>query len=168
MSDGSVRVEMAYAQGKMLDHSAWNGILPRGITPSDIDSVFDNNGWLLFCEIKFGEVDASWDGVSTGQRRLAESLVLNSQRQAAVLCFHHVDTARLIDTVKDVHSFSPMWAPGGKVETYGPFHGNRWERFVLSFYENPRSCLELFANPYSQPTTRTGCLRSGFTAGCSG
>jgi hypothetical protein len=51
----SIILEKAYALGKMMDNSGWNGLLRSGITPSDLDIpnvpvCFDNNGAIMFVD----------------------------------------------------------------------------------------------------------------------
>ena len=116
MSDpGSIRLEQAYALGKMLDNSSWwrdEPKLPRGSTPSDTDYpmiplLFDNDGKILLCELSYDK--AEWRELSKGTRWKYESLVHHTHN-FAVLCRHNVkaETGRLINTRYDVQSFQVM------------------------------------------------------------
>ncbi len=135
---GSIHSKNAYAQGKMLDHSAWlkDEPLPRGITPSDIDMVIDDNGAMLFNELSSRH--HRWHELSTGQRRLYEGLIFQTQH-CAVLCKHSVPPAeeREINTRTDIDNFQVMlWQPSGLFFTE-VFHGNsRWQQFVASWFVN--------------------------------
>lgn len=130
---GQIRTEDAYAQGKMLDHSSWQDepALTRGITPSDIDVVFDNNGRCIFCEIS--SQHSEWLMIAVGQRRLYESILAPSH--CSVLCFHQVPWQTQINTRRDIIRFqiltSPPW---GRVLVSPVYEGNnRWQNFVLNW-----------------------------------
>ena len=134
---GSVRHAARYKQG--YDHSSWASVLPRKITPSDIDVVFDNllHGRQLFCE--FTSREALWTEKAHGQRVLYQQILRTTNYSSAcVLCFHSVPSHLLIDSLKDVNSFHVMRCVDGEV-VYTPgdkrtFHGSLWTDFVKSFY----------------------------------
>ena len=48
---GAVYDEQKYLHAKMLDHSWWHGVLPRNITPSDIDMWIELSGFFLYFEL---------------------------------------------------------------------------------------------------------------------
>ncbi len=136
--EGDIHSPEAYAQGKMLDHSGWYGKLPRGCRPSDIDFgtatfVFDNHGSILLGEMS--SVSREWRELAGGQKWLYESLVRFSPH-CSVLCYHNVPLDRRIKTDEDVISFQPMvWDYDfvvGKVYS----GGERWNRFVFSWYKD--------------------------------
>jgi hypothetical protein len=131
MTRGAIYNEQAYAQGKMLDHVSWNGILPRCITPSDIDMAFDNNGWILSCELSSKSTD--WGQLSKGQLLFYKAFTAKSRTMAALLK-HNVPKDRKIDTLADIESFQVMLA-GGKITEV--FNSTHWKRFVESFFESP-------------------------------
>lgn len=131
---GEIRRELAYAQGKMIDHSGLGNHLPRGITPSDIDMVLDNAGQIMFVEVSTRTCD--WSALPTGQRRLYESLVKNSPRQRAVLCHVSSEPGKQIDTHKDVLSFSVM-SFDGVIQVSPPVPGERWVDYLRKFYGLP-------------------------------
>ena len=134
---GSVRHAARYKQG--YDHSGWASVLPRKITPSDIDVVFDNllNGRQLFCE--FTSREALWTEKAHGQRVMYQQVLRTTNySSASVLCFHSVPSNMPIDSLKDVNSFHVMRCVDGKI-IYMPgdqrtFDGSLWPDFVLSFY----------------------------------
>lgn len=145
MSRGSIMVEGAYAQGKMLDNSGWN-ILPRSVTPSDCDmQFFDNNGHILLAE--FSSNNTHWWQLKTGQRRGYESLVcLNDGtpvRCIACLCKHSVK-GREINTLTDVDSFCVMLPAlsAGVVCTHNLFRGEKWGGFVKQWFDDPSSVVD--------------------------
>lgn len=69
---GSIRNLERYKQ--LYEHSKWYGLLPRGITPSDIDVVFDFKlrARMLFCE--FTTACTTWD-----QKRVEAARKYDSQ-----------------------------------------------------------------------------------------
>jgi hypothetical protein len=129
---GEIIVEQAYAQGKMLDHSSWR--LPRNITPSDTDFVLDIGGCVLFAE--FSSQHQEWVDLQNGQRWAYESQVRHGPHIAA-LCFHCVRPDRAINTTNDVVSFQVMVHYRGSFLTSECFDGQRWERFVKAFGNDP-------------------------------
>jgi len=125
---GSIIVEEAYALGKMMESNGWSGLLRNGITPSDVDLVFDNNGKILFCDFSIKYDD--WERAICGQRWLYESFI-KSAPHCAVLCKHSVkpDLFRKIDTLRDVERFQAMVWDFERV--LSPiFDGAYWQRFV--------------------------------------
>lgn len=126
MSRGSIFVEDAYAQGKMLDHSGWDGALTRAITPSDIDMAFDASGKIIFVELSSSCVE--WRQIDTGQRLLYERAITGTLH-CACLCKHAVPISQQINSRNDVMSFQIMiWNQG---PIYSPIvSGNKWAGFV--------------------------------------
>lgn len=130
---GSVILEEAYALGKMLDHSGWNGLLRDHITPADIDipgvpMVFDNKGAIIFADLTRSYL--SWDKVLVGQWLLYEALAHHGPH-CSILCKHSVtpQTGRKINTLLDVEQFQVM------VWDFEPvlspvYDGTRWQHFV--------------------------------------
>lgn len=128
---GSILVEQAYAQGKMLDHSSWR--LQRNITPSDVDLVVDSNGACLFAELS--SQNQEWCQLRSGQRRLHEALIRGGPHISA-LCFHTVSATNQINTVSDITSFQLMlW--DHKVIILEIWDGERWPSFVEKFVADP-------------------------------
>lgn len=148
---GSIYAEAAYAQGKMLDHSSWNSILPRLITPSDIDMAIDNRGEILFIEVSSST--PNWYEIPKGQRRLYESLLRNSTgNQAAALVRHSVPKDRQINTRTDIDEFSIMANVSPRTpKTSDIFHGNeRWQEFVTKWIEDAGRIMRWFAQEYGR------------------
>jgi hypothetical protein len=129
----------AYALGKMLDHSGWNGLLRNNITPSDIDMpgvtfAFDNRGAIIFADLSRSYT--GWDRTLTGQRRLYEALAKWGPH-CSVLCKHNItpQTGRKIDTLRDIEQFQVMvW---DFVPVLSPiYNGQWWQHFVLFWVNN--------------------------------
>lgn len=145
---GDIASPQAYAQGKMLQHGRWHGVLRHGITPSDCDmQYFDNAGHLLLAE--FSRHHSSWHELKRGQRLGYENLVTisrESQRYCiAALCRHSVPSDKMICTYSNVDEFSVMLcASGGSgvVTTFHPFIGERWPKFVIDFFDDPKATVE--------------------------
>lgn len=133
-AQGAIYAEEAYAQGKMLDNSSWYGVLPRGITPSDIDAVFDNSGAFVLSE--WSSSKTVWAGLETGQRLAYENLIKKTSNVAAV-CKHSVPIDRQIDTRHDCDWFQVMWWDGSKLCFSIVFEGSRWSAFVESWFKEP-------------------------------
>lgn len=134
---GGVYNEARYRQG--YDHTAWASILPRRITPSDIDVVFDNmmHQRSLFCE--FSAECVLWKQKKLGQRLSYQQQVMGSQyKHCAVLCNHEVPPERAIRSLDDVLSFHVMKRSGSKVvflpDENRAYGGELWRSFVQSFY----------------------------------
>lgn len=141
LARGEIYCAEAYAQGKMINHSAWlneEPRLPRRITPSDIDSMggchamFDNGGKIIHVEFSRGL--QKWDQGSRGQLMAYKGLV-NFSPHCSALCKHSVDTDRQICSRHDVKSFQVMvWDFG--IVTTPIYQGSEWERFVFAWFRD--------------------------------
>lgn len=139
---GDIYAPEAYAQGKMIDHSAWGGVLPRKITPSDIDMVMEQGGWLMFIEAVRGR--QGWDDIKYGQRFMYQSIAELSDKVLCVLWCHEAPLERKIDSRCDCRSFSVMLSyphphqhSRMRVAVTHGFSGERWEKFVRGWFEKP-------------------------------
>jgi hypothetical protein len=157
---GSIMSEQAYAQGKMLNHSAWYGHLPRGITPSDVDATVANGEFVLLWELSSSSVE--WFQIATGQRRLYEDMVqCSGGKHWACLLKHSVDSSRAIDTVEDIDSFHVMFRRDDGRTDYLPLQpGGRWFDFVRLFYECRKKAWKM--------TFETECVATCFCGRCRG
>lgn len=136
-SGGRILVESAYAQSKMVDSSKWD--LPRGITPSDVDLVFDNRGALLFGE--FSRWKRSWEELEPGQRWLYESLAYRPGAISALLK-HSVPVDTAICSRNDVEEFTLRYYDKDRtLFTRGPFPGELWPQFVHNWYIDRKSAV---------------------------
>lgn len=154
MTRGAICHQQAYAQGKMLDHSGWSGLLERKITPSDIDMVVESGGYFVFAELSSRY--ASWREISIGQRRLYHSLIVNNPgRHVCVLLKHSVKSSRQIRTDKDIDSAS-LWAMDrqaeGRIDEFFVSLENceRWRRMLAFFVKEPKNCIEWIKRLSSQ------------------
>lgn len=145
---GKILIESAYAQGKMLESSKWHGVLPRGITPSDVDLVFDNAGRCILCELKRGS--GTWAQVSRGQRMLYESLVRGTEH-VAVLAGHSVASDTTVCTHSDVEWYQCMHWTGVRHQISKVFSpGESWRSFVRLWFSDPAYVLQILAkHPYN-------------------
>lgn len=135
LTPGSVRVEQAYAQGKMLDNSGWYGVLPRSITPSDIDLVFDNAGKQVLAELS--SQNERWEEISRGQRLLYENNIIGGGN-IALLAKHNVPPDTTINTYRDIVSFHAMLWDGGLITCESIFQGNEtWREFIKKWFADP-------------------------------
>lgn len=133
MERGAIYAPQAYAQGKMLDNSGWK--LPRRITPSDVDFVLDNNGFLLVGE--FSSRHTEWHQLDFGQQLMYQNLVKAGQgRIVAALCKHNVPTMSQIRTDVDVKSFQVMSMEGQKLAIASVLPGDKWLHFVTKVWFN--------------------------------
>lgn len=134
---GAVYNDGRYRQG--YDHTPWIDILPRNITPSDIDAVFDNmlHQRSLFCD--FSSEVCLWKDKNLGQRLVYQQQVLGSQyKHCSILCYHEVPIGTDINSALDVKSFHVMKRSQSRV-VFLPDHercydGELWLSFVQSFY----------------------------------
>ncbi len=131
---GAVYNKPAYLLSKNLDHSGWGTLLPRKITPSDVDCVFDN--YMAAILVELNSHLTQWVDLDTGQTWTYQGLIHKHMKRVAVLATHSVrpEVKDFIDTVQDVESFQVMlWDDGFKVSEV--FHGNdRWQKFVVGWY----------------------------------
>lgn len=131
---GAIYFEQAYAQGKMLQSAGWTEILPRNITPSDVDLFFDNRGEIILCE--FTSSLFHWKEASVGQRIGYWNLIRGTTR-IAILCKHSVPRTRQIDTVRDVESICVMYDAGDSVPAFRAFPSNDcWRKIVGGWYKH--------------------------------
>lgn len=142
---GKIIREQAYAAGKMMDSSGWNGLLVRKITPSDIDLCFDGNGKILKCD--FSRTCDNWDDLGRwlkGQRTLYWNDIRYSPH-AAALCKHSVkpELGRRIDTLRDVDSFQIMLWDFEPVLSPVYQGWQLWQRFVQRWVNEPDGPLIL-------------------------
>lgn len=143
MNRGAIRAKEAYALGKMLEHSSWargEKRLPRNITPSDFDMVFDNYGSILYCELTTSLEE--WTQTDIGQRGAYMAAVWKGERHCAALCRHTVklEDGRDIDTRNDICSFQPLIFQWGDFRVGQVVRGNKaWQDFVFEWYRNPHA-----------------------------
>lgn len=133
---GAVYAEDAYAQGKMLDNSSWS--LPRSITPSDFDCIFDNGGCLVLAE--FSSSCRLWAELSRGQR-LAYMSAISGTSHLAALCKHSVPKTRQINTRNDVDSFQAMFAVAGDFFAIQPIAGKHWPALIDRWFCSPSDAI---------------------------
>jgi hypothetical protein len=133
---GAVYAEEAYAQGKMLDNSSWR--LPRNITPSDFDCVFDNRGRMVLAE--FSSSCSEWELLSLGQRMAYMSAIAGTYHLAA-LCKHSVPKMRQINTRDDVDSFQIMFDVAGDFYVLPTIEGKHWPLLIDRWFKSPSSAI---------------------------
>lgn len=155
---GDVFCEAAYAQSKMLCNSSWS--LPRLITPSDIDLVFDNRGEMMLCELS--RHHQWWSQLNKGQRVLYEELARKGC--LCVLLNHSVPPTRQIDTRNNINTFAFCLMDGRDLVASPPQPGHQWPGLIESkWFHCPqyvwRRARELsqpshFVAPVTQPATQ--------------
>lgn len=155
---GAIRSEEAYVHGKMLDHSSWQKgalVLPRNITPSDHDMVFDALGQrALLCELS--RPFSQWRELPRAQVMAYVSSILWTEN-LGILCHHSVPSDSQINTRSDIESFQVMLAPPHDPLLFTEvFVGNqRWQRFVFGWYNKPETirdcCLKIARKNSSLP-----------------
>jgi len=148
---GAIHSLDAYVQGKMLDSSSWNGRLPRRITPSDIDHVFDNSGRMIFVEFSRDLRKQVWADCERGQRMVYEELVTQGNgNHIATLCFHDVPVTQQVDTRTDIRTFHVMYfnCHLRDVRYSDLLSGDLWEWLVLRWFESPETILNAMTEDY--------------------
>lgn len=132
---GSIHNREAYLREKTLDHSGWLALLPRNITPSDIDAAVDDAGRILLIEMSC--VTCDWNDIPDGQHNLYRSLVRAGRGLiTAVIAQHRTTTGRDIDTVDNVIGFTVMYHQPGDLLAindirYNTYLGNdNWRKFI--------------------------------------
>lgn len=131
-SGGRIMCEQAYAQGKMLDSSAWNGLLARGITPSDIDWFVESSGCYLFAE--FSRDCVELECLPRGQELAYMRLARRPNGDAVAICKHSVPTSRAICTKTDVEACTVYFASGTKSVL---LCNDQWQQLVTKWAANP-------------------------------
>lgn len=131
-SGGRILSEQAYAQGKMLDSSGWQGVLARGITPSDIDWVVESSGCYLFAEFSRDTFEIC--GLSRGQEIAYTRLSQIAGGHAVAVCKHSVPTTRAIDTKADVEDCTVYFASGSKSVALCNL---QWQELVIRWAASP-------------------------------
>ncbi len=137
---GKILIESAYAQGKMLDHTGWQGQLPRGITPSDVDMRFSFHHSRRSIEVELKFNCASWDHVSYGQLlAYKDEVEAHAGKKVAIIASHSVPPDRQIDSFRDITAFQVMAWIEGKI-TYSPimFGSESFTSFVKWYAELPK------------------------------
>jgi hypothetical protein len=134
---GAIFAEEAYAQGKMLENSSWNSVLPRGITPSDTDMVFDNLGAIIHGELSSAVKE--WTALARGQRWTYQSKIKHNACHCAVLAHHNVkpEYGCKIDTLRDILTFQVMVFFWCDFRVSRIIEGAHWQKFVTSWFRNP-------------------------------
>lgn len=86
---GGVYNEQKYLHAKMLDHSWWHGVLPRNITPSDIDMWIELSGFFFYFELSSTTSELASlpkQGQVIGYTRLWKS----SSQNIVLICKHSI------------------------------------------------------------------------------
>lgn len=135
-SGGRILCEEAYAQGKMLDSSGWNGVLARGITPSDIDFYVESSGCFLFAE--FSRDSSELESLSRGQELAYTRLSRRPTGDAVAVCKHSVPYTRAIDTKADVEACTVYFASGTKSVL---LCNDQWQQLVTKWAANPADAV---------------------------
>lgn len=146
---GAIFAPEAYARGKMLESDDWHGLLPRNITPSDIDAVVtdsafpfgenlmivDNDKKILLME--FSTHTCLWSELKYGQRLAYANLVRVGKGAIMGVCaLVSPEYGKAINTVKDIVSFQVMQLDKNRNILYRPVIVNEsgeWIKFVQSF-----------------------------------
>ena len=143
MASGEIYHEQAYAQGKMIESANW-GRMTRGITPSDVDLVWDNRGYILFCEFTRREFPHS--SMKKGQFLLYQALVKNCpDKHVFALCKHNAPLDRKICSKRDVKQFELMTYKNGH-EEWKTFEGDMWPVAVELWLTEPHGVFRLFGS----------------------
>lgn len=152
---GQIYHEQAYAQGKMLKSDSWNGLLPRNITPSDIDLGFDSRG--RFIVVEYSSSLDNWMDVQIGQRNFYWAVISHRDTAwpaIAVLCKHSVPHDQQIDTKTDVDGYSIMFDRDGEMALL-PVRADakltadeKWEKLVVAWCNDARHTMKLIRAEY--------------------
>lgn len=136
MADGSIRLEHAYAQGKMLNHANWYGYLKDYSTFIDHDMVRDIGGRVFeYVELKRGDRSGkpfSLSDMNGGQRFHYQSLLLNSSHgklNILVTATHDTPVNLEIDTREHVFAFRVAYALNGFIDESIAMPNEYWHRF---------------------------------------
>ena len=140
-SGGRILVEQAYAQGKMLQASAWSGDFPRGITPSDIDYVVESGGYFLFAEFNRGT--GLFSELMGGQRYLYEKLWKISPRFLVAVVGHNAPRDRPLCSKTDIESLEVRHHSGYQYQTQCPkLAKEAWFFFNTRLTKSPETLVQ--------------------------
>lgn len=142
-SGGRILCEQAYAQGKMLDSSGWDGVLARRITPSDIDFYVESSGCYLFAEFSRDCVELGC--LSRGQELAYTRLSRLPGGHAVAVCKHSVPTSRAINTKADVEACTVYFASGTKSVL---LCNEQWQQLVVKWAANPAEATRWMESLY--------------------
>lgn len=135
---GGIRCPEAYAQGKMLDHSAWSGQMARGITPSDIDAFIESSGCFLFWELTRDA--GKLEDIATGQRiALARLAKLPGTHCLAILRHGLFSISKLIDTANDINEATIYFDTGTR---HVVLDGAEWRDFAVAWTYGPKAAID--------------------------
>lgn len=101
---GNIYDEQKYIHAKMLDHSWWHGVLPRNITPSDIDMWIELSGFFFYFELS-STTSELLSLPKKGQVIGYKNLWKSSAKNIVLICKHSVSASdRQIRTPTDFES----------------------------------------------------------------
>lgn len=103
---------------------------PRGITPSDIDFVYECGGHFLLCEMK--TTDAN---IPRGQTLMLERLLSRLTDRSVLAVVRHAPMDRVV-VPTDVDSFETWrWVDGGVLKR-GPWKGEDFATWVARWFDH--------------------------------
>lgn len=112
---------------------AWSLMVPfapRGITPSDVDFVYECGGHFLLCEMKTGDAP-----VPRGQTMMLERLLRCLSSRSVIVIVRHAALDRVVVPTQ-VESFETWrWVDGGILKR-GPWLGDDFAVWVARWFEN--------------------------------
>jgi hypothetical protein len=112
---------------------AWNLMLPfapRGITPSDIDFVYECGGHFLLCEMKTADTV-----IPRGQELMLERLLRRLSSRSVLAVVRHPPAERIV-LPTDVDSFDTWrWLDGGVLKRR-PYAGEDFPLWVARWFEH--------------------------------
>ena len=132
--NGSILFPEQYALAKLIDHSGWKGLLPRGITPSDVDAVLDTGKRILL--IDFSVKYSEWKDLSYGQRTMYENIVAHGGGKiTAVLARHKRPEPGIpMNSLTDIEEFQWMRVVRGFI-VYSQVRGAKyWVPFIKHYF----------------------------------
>jgi hypothetical protein len=151
---GSIHTPEAYAQGKMLDHSKWNGQLPRNITPSDVDMVVNSGRCTMFIELSTSA--DNWPALSRGQGQLYSALVKSApDLHLAALCYHETPVTKQIDTMNGLITCSLLISKKDGTMMWGHSINQQyqWPQIVCHFCHSPAKVIADLSREFSHRVT---------------
>ena len=137
MASGIIRNLNLYFKTKVMDYTGLS--FPRGIKPSDMDALLDNNGQFLFIDYKSWK--CSWHDLEYGQRTTYFNLMnLNPEKTRTLIIWHRPEVTGnnngmvCLNPARDTIAFQEIAIHDGHAVVNGWYHGCLLQEYLDRFF----------------------------------